>query len=71
MEQKQIERILDVLKYNNDLFNISNEFKNRTPEKHHEIINDLIIEIENIADKLLELERELYYDYLKNEIEKE
>ena len=67
METEQIEKALITLNYFNDLFNISNELKNRIPEKHHEIINDLIIEIENIAEGLMKLENEFYYEFLKNE----
>ena len=65
MDKQQIEKALEILKCNDDLFNISNELKNRIPEKHHEVINDLIIEIENIADLLMDLENDIFYEYLK------
>ena len=67
MNEQLIEKTLTKLKYFHDLFNIANELRNRTPEKHHEIINDLIIEIENIAELIRELESEIYYEYLFNQ----
>lgn len=65
MEQEQIVKTLEILNYHDDLLNISNELKNRIPKKQHELINDLIIEIENIVDLLADLENEFYYEYLK------
>lgn len=68
MDSEQIGKALITLNYFNDLFNISNELKNRIPEKHHESINDLIIEIENIAEGLMKLENEFYYEYLTKSV---
>ena len=67
MDKQYIEKALEILNCYHDLANISSELKNRIPEKHHEIINDLIIDIDNIVDLLIGLDTDLYYEYLKNE----
>lgn len=71
MDKEQKVRIYDILKKHRKLYSISydlniisEEFINRIPDKHHQVINDLIFQIEDIADDLSELEKDLYHEYL-------
>ena len=72
MDKEQTEKkIFEILKNCRKLYTISynlsiisDEFKNRIPSKHHEVINDLIIYIDDIADELSDLEKEIYHEYL-------
>ena len=64
MDKEQIEKALEILKHGHELSNISKELEFRILKKHHEIFSDLIIDIEKIADLIIYLEEQIYYEYL-------
>ena len=65
MKQEQMEKTLETLKCYHELDIVSSELENVISEKHQDLISDLITEIENISNLLMDLENELYFEYIK------
>lgn len=65
-----INEILDVLQLHVNIENIVNELEKRIPEKNQLVVSDIISELETISYRLALLEKDVYINYLTNEIEK-
>ena len=68
MDQQQIENTLIILKYHESISNITDEFRNRIPDKHLNQFEDLLLELDFISNKFSTLENNIYVQYLDNQI---
>ena len=68
MEQQQLENTLTILQYHETISNIIDEFRNRIPEKHLNQFEDLLLELDFISNKFSALEKNLFLQYLDNQI---